>query len=96
MKNRLLKLIPAIFLLVLFNNGIQAQIFAGNDSLICGAGNINLNATIAPLYGTNIYTFEIIPYAPEVYGGTPVPFPGTWWDDVVSSTLTLPFECCCF
>ena len=96
MKNRLLKLIPAIFLLVLFNNGIQAQIFAGNDSLICGAGNINLNATIAPLYGTNIYTFEIIPYAPEVYGGTPVPFPGTWWDDVVSSTLTLPFEFCFF
>ena len=91
-----LKIIPLFLLFILFNNRTQAQIFAGNDSLICGTGNINLNATIAPLYGTNLYTFEIIPYAPEVYGGTPVPFSSSFIDDAVSLPLTIPFEFCFF
>ncbi|MBT3208233.1 MAG: T9SS type A sorting domain-containing protein [Bacteroidetes bacterium] len=92
MKDKTITLSLVFFLLIFFSNKTKAQIFAGNDTLICGAGNITLNATIAPFYGTNQYVYDTVPYGPEFYGGTPLYL----WDDAISDTIIIPFDFCFF
>jgi len=96
MKNLITTLSLSLILFFIFTKETKAQIFAGNDTSICAGTSITLNATTSSINSTNTYFYDTVPYAPETYGGTPVPFPGTYWDDVVSSQIQIPFEFCFF
>ncbi len=67
-----------------------AQIVASADTSICLGGTATLAVISSPSYGTDSYTFETIPYAPESYTGTGV----TLSDDSYSTVKEIGFEFC--
>lgn len=49
---------------------VKAQIVTTPDTTICLGGTAVIKVLSAVSYGTSSYTFETIPYAPEIYAGT--------------------------
>lgn len=70
----------------------HGQLVVTSDTTICAGGTATLAVISAPSYGTSSYTFETVPYAPEVYGGTSVT-PGLT-DDSYSSAIPIGFTFC--
>ncbi|MEW6468103.1 MAG: PKD domain-containing protein [Bacteroidota bacterium] len=91
--------IPRILALafsLMAGNTCFAQIFAGNDTIICAPGNVTLNATVSSTNSTSSYTVSNINYTPFPYGtGTPVNFPSNL-DDDVAGPLNIGFNFCFF
>jgi gliding motility-associated-like protein len=83
-----LLLLTGVFLFT--HSFTQAQIDAGNDTVICNQAPVTLQALVTGNYGTSSYSFENIPYAPEAYTGTAV----TLSDDAVSAALPIGFTFC--
>src|ERR1051326_3343456 len=73
-----------------------AQVFAGNDTIICAPGNVTLNATVTPSNGTTSYSVANVNYSPFPYStGTPVVFPSNQ-DDDISAPINIGFNFCFF
>ena len=83
------KLILLIGVLLSVISESNAQIFIGNDTVMC-QGNLTLNAQVTPHPGATVYQFTTIPYNPESYTGTQV----TLSDDAVSGALPIGFTFC--
>jgi PKD repeat protein len=74
----------------------HAQVFAGNDTIICSPGNVTLTATVTPSNGTTSYSVTNVNYSPFPYStGTVVNFPSNA-DDDVSAPLPIGFNFCFF
>jgi len=71
---------------------LSAQLVTTPDTTICAGGTATLAVLSAPSYGTSSYTFETVPYAPEIYAGTS-PTPGLT-DDSYSSSIPIGFTFC--
>lgn len=89
------KFLPIVFSLLVVKVS-HTQIVASDDTSICVGGTALLTVISAPSYGTSSYTFETIPYAPEVYAGTvPLQASGlTLSDDSYSAPVPLGFSFC--
>ncbi|HEY6160378.1 MAG TPA: PKD domain-containing protein [Bacteroidia bacterium] len=75
---------------------MSAQVFAGNDTIICSPGNVTLNATVTPSNGTTSYSVANVNYSPFPYStGTPVNFPSNQ-DDDISAPINIGFNFCFF
>lgn len=67
------------------------QLVASNDTAICDGGTATLLATVTGAAGTNSYTFEQIPFAPEPLNGTNTV---TMTDDDVDGPFPVGFDFC--
>ena len=101
-----MKIFSIFFFLLIFSfTKIIAQtIYAGTDTTICLGGTTTLHAEVTGGgFGTDSYTFEIIPYQPEPYtGGSPIdPFlqqcsGGSAHDDCYGGPFPIGFTFCFF
>jgi gliding motility-associated-like protein len=95
---RILRLFSFLLVLLaaLFASQAKAQVFAGNDTVICQPGNVTLNATVTPTNGTSSYAVSTISYVPFPYStGTLVNFPSNL-DEDISNALPIGFTFCFF
>ncbi|MBE0649167.1 MAG: hypothetical protein IH596_15450 [Bacteroidales bacterium] len=76
---------------------LAQTLVVSNDTTICIGGTASLVATPGiGGYGTDSYTFQIIPYAPEAYsGGTGITFNGNG-DDQIAGPFDIGFSFCFF
>lgn len=90
MQNKRLKAL--ISALAIGSFSAHGQLVVTPDTAICLGGTATLEVISAPSYGTSSYTFESIPYAPEVYAGTSATPALT--DDSYSSATPIGFTFC--
>jgi len=97
-------LLSFLFLIFSFTRIIGQTISAGSDTTICIGGTASMHAVVTGTsFGTDSYTFEIIPYQPEAYsGGTAIdPFlqqcsGGSAHDDCYGGPFPIGFTFCFF
>jgi len=88
---------PIIFYLLCTVAGHSQNLIVSNDTTICIGGSASLTATPTGTgYGTDSYTFQVIPYQPESYfGGTGITF-GSNGDDQIAGPYNIGFTFCFF
>lgn len=86
-----------IFFLALPAVMVAQNLIVSNDTTICIGGSASLTATPTGTgYGTDSYTFQVIPYQPESYfGGTGITF-GSNGDDQIAGPFNIGFTFCFF
>jgi gliding motility-associated-like protein len=82
----------AFSLLLVISNEATAQVFAGDDVLVCEAGSITLNAEISGVMGTTAYTLMSQTWTPEAIAGTSI----NLTDDAISPVQPIGFSFCYF
>lgn len=86
---RLSSYISIISVLISFNLNAQVSINVTNPPG-CFGSTYDLEADVTGSFGTDSYSFETIPYAPEAYAGAPIFLS----DDDVSAALPIGFSFC--
>jgi len=76
---------------VLFSTNGYSQLVASPDTAICDGGTATLFATVTGSAGTNSYTFEQIPFAPEPVNGSSAVVMS---DDDMEGPFPIGFEFC--
>ena len=86
---RLSSYISIVSMLFAFNLNAQVSINVTNPPG-CFGSTYDLEADVTGSFGTESYSFETIPYAPEAYAGAPIFLS----DDDVSAALPIGFSFC--
>lgn len=73
-----------------FSISAFSQLVLSDDTLLCSPSPVILSVISAPIFGTDAYTFDTIPYSPEEYEGTSVSLS----DDAHSGAKDIGFTFC--
>lgn len=72
------------------------SITAYPDSVICSSDSVTLYAVVDGVWGTDTYTYEVIPYAPEPIGGTSLSMVDDTHVPTSASGYDIGFDFCFF
>lgn len=86
----MLKRILQVIFFAGFALSAPAQLVVSADTVLCSPSPVILSVVSAPIFGTEAYTFDTIPYSPEAYEGTAV----SMSDDTYKGPYEIGFTFC--